>query len=539
MARLRQQYPHNYGSSGNISTEIESVVRYLNAAELGNNTIGELLSILFDSEGVWQGPISMRTDSAAGIQYRVGEYTDPELGWVTLIALEDIRGEAGTNTGTLGAPIFFGRVDTTATTGQTLLDYSFADTDELLVWKDGVLLRKDTLTVLHDYSTASTGGSTNSGELKFNAALTTSNVITVAKVRTTAITGYVRKDDDVISATQQNFSFVFDENTTLHVYKNGIFQREGGTNDYTLVPTSNIVQFNAASAPVLNDVVTILTVQNTTNQAVTGLMLEEAFVNSATGKISFSSLGIDDGDIPQAKVSGLAADIASSANITIDASAPATPLTGALWQDTSVTPNKLNFYDGTAWIPTSPTSSLPAVQVVDAGRLVQVDSLGASLIYADPDYTTLVKQSQIGNATNGVAPIDSNLKVPLNNLPTALSTGSKFLFMEGSVAPVPSTGSARTLFFSRHVDERIIITSLYANCSSGSCVVEIYVNSNALPAGAAYTVNSTTEWNTISNSIALDSRLSNGSDKIEIMVTVMNGVTNLDLAIGYKVLPPE
>ena len=48
MARIRQQYPQNYGASGNINTEFESVIRYLNAAEFGNNTVGELFGKIFD-----------------------------------------------------------------------------------------------------------------------------------------------------------------------------------------------------------------------------------------------------------------------------------------------------------------------------------------------------------------------------------------------------------------------------------------------------------------------------------------------------------
>ena len=56
MARIRQQYPQNYGSSGNINTEFETLIRYLNAAELGDNTVGELLGKIFDADGNWSGP---------------------------------------------------------------------------------------------------------------------------------------------------------------------------------------------------------------------------------------------------------------------------------------------------------------------------------------------------------------------------------------------------------------------------------------------------------------------------------------------------
>ena len=48
MARLRQQHPQNYVSSGNIHTDFENIIRYINAAEFGDKTIGELLAVLFN-----------------------------------------------------------------------------------------------------------------------------------------------------------------------------------------------------------------------------------------------------------------------------------------------------------------------------------------------------------------------------------------------------------------------------------------------------------------------------------------------------------
>ena len=74
MARLRQQHPQNYVNSGNIHTDFENVIRYINSAELGDKTVSELLRVLFDEEGVFQGPIQMRVDTEEGLQYRVGQY---------------------------------------------------------------------------------------------------------------------------------------------------------------------------------------------------------------------------------------------------------------------------------------------------------------------------------------------------------------------------------------------------------------------------------------------------------------------------------
>ena len=63
MARIRQQFPQNYGSSGNIN-EFESLIRYLNSAELGNKTVGELLAKLFDADGNFDGLIELRKAQA-------------------------------------------------------------------------------------------------------------------------------------------------------------------------------------------------------------------------------------------------------------------------------------------------------------------------------------------------------------------------------------------------------------------------------------------------------------------------------------------
>ena len=141
MARLRQQYPQNYGSSTNINTEFESVVRYLNAAELGENTVGELLAKIFDEGGNFDGPIQITFDSTDGLKYRIGEYTNTEDGWIVLASAASLRGPDGKAVGEIGAPIFFGRADTVAAGGQTVVDYAHDSGDELLVYVDGVLKR--------------------------------------------------------------------------------------------------------------------------------------------------------------------------------------------------------------------------------------------------------------------------------------------------------------------------------------------------------------------------------------------------------------
>ena len=91
MARLRQQNPGNYGSSSNISADFENIIRYINRTELGDKTLGELMSTIFDEDGEFAGPIELRLDPTNGFQYRVGEYDDETSGWITIASVEDVR----------------------------------------------------------------------------------------------------------------------------------------------------------------------------------------------------------------------------------------------------------------------------------------------------------------------------------------------------------------------------------------------------------------------------------------------------------------
>ena len=180
-----------------------------------------MLGKIFDADGNWSGPVEFRKDSSAGIQYRIGTYSDASLGWQTLVTLDEIRGAAGQQSSEIGAPIFYARQDSAATSGQTEFDYAFVSTDELLVYVNGVLQQEG---ALNDYTKSTTGGSTSNGSVTFNSAVTAGQVVSIFKVRATSITGYTRSDT-VTTATQINFPFTFDVNTKLQVYKNGILQK--------------------------------------------------------------------------------------------------------------------------------------------------------------------------------------------------------------------------------------------------------------------------------------------------------------------------
>jgi hypothetical protein len=491
MARIRQQHPQNYSTSGNISTEFENLIRYLNSAELGNNTVGELMSKLFDSDGIWDGPVEFRNDSAAGLQYRIGKYTLAEEGWVILATSAALRGADGRDIGEIGAPIFFNRVNTTATAAQVIFDYTFAATDELLVYLDGVLQREGTG---NDYTKSSTGGSTSTGAVTMTpaTALSTSNVVTIVTVRTTAITNYVRSDISIqsshISANNQ-IGFVFDSSTVLHVYRNGILQTEGATNDYVTLPNINVVQFNAGqlSPPVAGssvDTVSIITVENTANQDVAGLMLEQDFADPATGLISYAKLNVAANDIPQAKVNGLVTDLAATAKLTVSVTTPSAPSQGDLWMDTSsgsALPS-LKFYDtsGTQWINTSPESSLPAFVIGDAYKIVRVNGTGTALEFNTQDLSSVIPITEKA-APNGVATLDSLGRMPFTQLPSVLSTQTLYLkpdLTALNAAVSVAGGSATTYSFvvSRFLLQKATVTSLGVRCTSGTASVTLTVD---------------------------------------------------------------
>jgi len=517
MARIRQQYPQNYGSSGNINTEFENVIRYLNAAELGNSTVGELLQKIFDANGNFDGPIELRKDSSAGIQYRIGEYSDEASGWVTLATLAELRGESGQDFGEIGAPIIFGRVDYTATSGQTAFDYAHESTDEILVYVDGVLQRSGGS---NDYTTSDTGGSASAGVVTFNSGLTAGNVVSLFKIRATAITGFTRTDTDTVNS-QAVFPFTFDENAKLQVYKNGILQREGGANDYTLQPANNTVTFTTAVPS--GNTVTILTVENTSVQAVTGMMFEENYVNTASGLIRFDKITIADGDIAQAKVSNLVSNLGEKAKITVSSSSPTSVATGDLWHDTSVTPNQLKFYDGTQWLRTSPDSSLPTFTTANSGQFVKVNGTGTALEYGTVDLSSVVPVTQKG-AANGVASLDSSGRLPSSQLPEVLSSDSLYLNV--------ATPAAQNYAIKRIYRQKLRVDGISIQTTSGTCTVQIAFDGTGY--GSTFSASSVVNESVLGTPLEIDA--TTVSHEIGFLVTNVSSTSQLEVTLAVSVV---
>lgn len=521
MGRLRQSFPQNYGSSTNINSEFESVIRYLNAAELGNKTLAELLAQLFDADGTFVGPIEFRRDSDDGIEYRIGEYTDPEQGWVGLIDLDELRGEPGVNLGEIGAPLVYGREDYLPTNGTTIVDYAYLGTDALMVFKNGLLQRDP-----EDYTRNLTGGTGGGSAVVFGTALDGTDAITIFKVRSELITGYNRVDHITI-APQTVFAFPHDETTRLLVFQNGILLREGQSHDYTTSAATDTI--TTTSAIPAGNIITIMAIENALTTAVTGLMLEEQFTDLATGLIKWAKIKVADAEIPQAKVNGLPALASSAAKITVSASTPVSPASGNLWLDTSASPNELKFYDGSQWLRTTPASALPALSADNANRFVRLNGTGTAFEYANVDLSSVVPLSQKG-AASGVATLDGSAKIPASQLPTSISRLSLHKNLAGAVAD-------GTKQVTRLWNQRVLIDSVALRVSAGTLTARLSVNGVGF--GSTFAVSTTPTEIKLGQGgnpdTPQDVDATGSSKNIEIIVTSASGASDLDIVVGCSV----
>lgn len=510
MARLRQQYPQNYGASGNIHADFENIIRYLNAAELGNYTVGELLSKLFDAEGVFDGPIEMRLNGSTGLEYRVGEYRSAEDGWKLLASIESIRGPAGVNLGQIDGPLFYNRQDTViASNGTTTVNYaSDADTSDIMVMKNGLLLRKQGVSPDYTYNAGT-------GVITLASAVNIGVVITAISIRSSAVSNYRRLDYVAVGAVA-TVPFAHTDAERLLVYRNGILQREGASYDYVKSSVTDTITFLTPLAN--NDVATILTVENQSQVAVAGLMLEDQYTTN--GLINYAKLNIANNEIPQAKVNGLASALTSKAKITVASTAPVGPASGDLWLDTSVVPNILKFYQGTQWLAASPDNALPAFTTANANQYARVNGAGTQLEYGNIDFSALVPKTYMA-AANGVASLDSSGKLPTAQLPAIYSTNCASV-LAGSV----TNGTYRSSIGIYR--QKIRIDGISAVLSAGTCTVQLAVD--GVTVGSTYAV-TTTRLNQTFSPIEVDA--TTVGRLIQVVVTSASGTGNLDLIISY------
>jgi len=471
MARLRQQHPQNYISSGNINTEFESVIRYLNAAEIGNKTIAELLKILFDENGEFAGPVELRLDAANGLQYRVGTYDTEDKGWITIASLAEIRGPAGQNLGAIEGPLFFNRRDIVATEGQTVVPYAFDEsTQTVVVYVNGVLQRE----------AAYTADALN-GEIVMAEPLSDGQIVTVYSVRTQSVSNFRRSDQEA-TVNQAVFAFAHTPDDRLLVFRNGILQREGGANDYTANPDTDTITFVTPLSP--GDVVTIITAENLALRRVAGLMLEEQYTDG-NGLIDWSKIAVDDGEIPQAKVADLVAALASKAKITVSATTPIDGAQGDLWLDVSQSPISLKYFE--------------------LGNI---------------DFSALVPKTFMG-AANGVASLDSSGRLPVTQLPDIFSSDTINVQQTGSV-------TNGTILAKRIYKQRIRLDGITRKLGAGTCTVQVSVDGVAL--GSEYAVTTTPQDSDFGAVIEIDG--TTVSKRLEIVITNASSASDLEIGLA-------
>jgi hypothetical protein len=514
MSRLRQLNAQNYFSSGQINEEFESVVRYLNSAELGNKTIAELLDAIFDDDGNFDGVVELRLDTASGIQYRTGEFNDPETGWKTIVPVDELRGNDGKDVGQIGEPVFQDRVDFTATGGETEIDVAHDAGDVLVVYSEGLLLTEG---AGNDYTSNPTGGTGGNGSVTFLSALGVGEKISVFRLYDGVTFDISRYDEETVGL-KSNFGFVHTRDASIQVYKNGVLMREGVTFDYFLDPDNDLVVFNTAVPG--STKIAIIGAEPIEDVDVTGLMIESRYTD-LSGYIPYTKLVIQDDEIPQAKVEQLVATLAVTPDITIGASTP-NPAT-RFWVDTSVAPNQLKFYDGTKYLSANPASAIPTFDDNNALQFLQVDATGTQLEYSDVDFSSLIPKSQKG-AANGVATLSSSARIPVAQMPETIAYDSINVYQAGGVAD----GSFRA---NRYFKQKVIISAIELRTDTGTCDVQIEID--GVPVGSTYNVSNTPTSDTLSNPITVDATLS--SKLVSIVVSNGAAPTNLDIVMSVKV----
>ena len=286
MARLRQQHPQNYVNSGNIHTDFENVIRYLNTAELGDKTISELMATIFNEEGVFDGPIQMRLDATAGIQYRIGQYSGAETGWVTIADVSTFRGTAGASVGNVEGPFFFGRADVliggpidtlTVTAGganyATVPTVTISDPQE----PTGTTATA-TATLTADAVTAIT--ITNAG-----SGYTTAPTVTI-----TGGSGSGATATGTIGSANSVIGYSFDPSTeNIVVYRNGLLLHDTTTANtaaqYSYDTTANTITLAATTPAVaLGDKISIYSIRS---QSVTNFRRVDNEISGSTTLVSF------------------------------------------------------------------------------------------------------------------------------------------------------------------------------------------------------------------------------------------------------------
>ena len=286
MARLRQQHPQNYVNSGNIHTDFENVIRYLNTAELGDKTISELMATIFNEQGVFDGPIQMRLDATAGIQYRIGQYAGAETGWVTIADVSTFRGTAGASVGNVEGPFFFNRADILVGGPISAITVTAGGANYATVPTVTVAApQESTGTTATATATISGGAVTAITLVSAGSGYTAAPTVTI-----TGGSGSGGTATGAVGAANSVLAYSFDPSTeTIVVYRNGLLLHDTTTAStaaqYTFDTTANTVTLATASPAVaLGDKVSVYSIRA---QSVTNFRRVDNEISGSTTLVSF------------------------------------------------------------------------------------------------------------------------------------------------------------------------------------------------------------------------------------------------------------
>ncbi len=514
MARIQQLHPGNYRSTGNIDDEFNSLIRYLVAGEKGDFTLGELMGVLFDSTGKLIAPLEMRLDTSSNLQYRVGTYTDTTTGWTTIVPASDIKGAPGADLGTIEGPLFSGAQSFTATQGQTVFNYIFDTTDDLFVFLSGVLQVPSSYTMDAANNTVTlSSGVPNAGQ-----------IVHIVRIRAPSISNF-RRTSSTATANQAVFAFPHTESERIMVFRNGLFQTPGGSNDYTNDPATGTVTFTSALPA--GDEVTILTVENVASKTVTGLMMTDDFTDTTTGFIPYSKIAISAGQIPQDRINGLAALTANRGKTFVSATAPTgvDAVAGNFWIDTAQSPDEPKFHDGVNWLPFSTATTIPSFTTTDALKSLHINSSGTALEFRNVDLSAYVPLTSVG-AASGVAALDATGRLAASQIPTVMALDSMHFVETGT------TTATTTFVIKRIYGEIIRIDKISVRTSSGTCDVILQVDGVNVPGFTAVGASSTPVEQNLANSITVDAQTANASKTIGFEVSNVTSAADIEIVLA-------
>lgn len=552
MSRLRQLRPYEYGSSTAVQTEFESIVRYLQSAEVSGQTLAETMAKLTDDNGNLASNVQLRNNGTNGIEYRVGEYTDANAGWATIVSADNLRGPSGAAIGEIGAPIFNSRVDYTVVNtlsdpvdttellvGASVLNYAHLESDELLVYRDGILLTPTTEYVTDPNGNGGTGTITLTSTFLATFPTQTSTNFSVYKVRSTTVTNFRRLNATNETGSPQAFiSFDLDNTTEIMVFVSGVLYRE--PDDYTRDVANDRINLAIGQEIQPNTNFTVITVEDAAVQTVSGIMMESAFADNTTGLIRFDKVGIGAGQITQDKVASLTTDLGQRAKLFIDPSTSdiqAGTINDSFYKRTVGNATEVVFYDGTNSIVLNPSTSLPSASSTDVNKFVQVDSNGGYTL-GNVDFSGYLDDDDKG-ASNGVAALDSSAKLTYaqyafsgtNSLLQGFHAGPQIEFYYNPMTTFGGTTPAAignaTYRIERVIGQHFNIVGVEARCAGGQCNIQLSVNGSTVGPIVPVAVpgnppNLFTDFG--ASFINVDAR---GSTSVEISVVVDNAANTL------------